>query len=212
MTSSVLQPTIALPASCGSHTQGAILMEKIKELAGEKVHTRSITIATRPLDGDRILVEGELVDTRLTEYFLLSGEKKEPGVLHRMTVRLLCEGARLKILNAEAVMPGIPREECGGLAESVKSVIGLSISAGFTAKLKSAMGGVKGCYHLLSLINAMAPAAVQGYWSNRARKPLTVRGISAKDAMKYLPLNSCYVWREDGPMVKQIVEEICRRK
>ena len=55
-------------------------MEKIKELAGEKVHTRSITIATRPLDGDRILVEGELVDTRLTEYFLLSGEKKEPPI------------------------------------------------------------------------------------------------------------------------------------
>ncbi len=187
-------------------------MQTLKELAGEKVHARSITIATRPLDGDRILVEGELVDTRLTEYYLLSGEKKRPGVLHHMIVRLLCEGARLKILDAEAEMPGIPREECGGLAESVKSVIGLSISAGFTAKLKSAMGGVKGCYHLLSLVNAMAPAAVQGYWSNRARKPLAARGISAKDAMKYLPLNSCHVWREDGPMVKQIVEEIGGRK
>lgn len=186
-------------------------MGKLHELAGEKAHTRSIMITTHPLEDDRILVEGELVDTRLREYYLLSGEKKEPGVLHHMIVRLLCEGVRLKIVDAEAEMPGIPTEACGELAANVRSIIGLSITSGFTVKLKSAMGGTKGCFHLFSLLNAMAPAAIQGYWSNRARKPLSVRGISAKDVMKYLPLNSCYVWREDGPMVKRILEEFGAR-
>jgi len=186
-------------------------MGTLKELIGDKVHSRTIMIATYPQEGDRVLVEGELVDDRLREYYLLSGEKHDPGVLHRMIVRLLCEGPRLTILDAEAEMPDIPREECGEMSDTIRSIIGLSISAGFTMKLKSAMGGVKGCFHLLSLLNAMAPAAVQGYWANRARKPLTARGIGAKDVVKYLPLNSCYVWREGGPLVKRIVEEMERR-
>jgi hypothetical protein len=54
----------------------------------------------------------------------------------------------------------------------------------------------------VSLLTAMAPAAVQGSWSAMTRKPLKSRD--------HLPMvlervkNSCWLWREDGPLLEEL--------
>jgi hypothetical protein len=183
-------------------------MGGLKERMGEKVHTRDISISTHVGDGDSIILEGTLIDRRLKEYFLFTGEKKSPGVLHHMIVRLHLEGPRLKILDVETEMPGIPRDECLEMRDCLKPIVGMTITAGFTAKVKAIVGGVNGCFHVQTLLLAMAPAAVQGYWSNRMRKRMDRNSIPKKDRAKFLPVNSCGVWREDGPLIAKVMKEL----
>ncbi len=186
-------------------------MSTLMQKSGSRIHSRDIAISTYEADADHIIVEGELMEKRLLDYYLLSGEKKPAGTLHNMIIRLLLQGPDLIIKEIEVEMPGIPREECGKLVNSLEPVVGLSISTGFTKKVKELAGGIKGCHHLLTLLVTMAPAAVQGYWAHRASKPVSAdAGTRAKHA-KYLPLNTCRVWREDGPLVRKIREEILAR-
>ncbi len=178
------------------------------DLARQKVHSRDIGISTFEAGDDRIIVEGHLVESRLKDYYLFTGEKKEAGVLHHMIVRLLIEGPKLIIREVEVEMPGVPREGCSELSGSLADIVGLSISSGFTGKVKSIAGGVKGCFHLMSLLLAMAPAAVQGYWSFKASRPMSPNPVPASEQIKLFPVNSCRVWREDGPLMRRIREKL----
>ncbi len=186
-------------------------MSSIMEKSGKRIHTRNIIMSTYEAGENRVIVEGELIEKRLHEYYLLSGEKRSPGILHNMIIRLLLEGPDLVIKEIEVEMPGIPREECSELVTSLRPVLGLSISSGFTRKAKELAGGTSGCHHLLTLLLSMAPAAVQGYWTHRASKPVSTDSEARARHAKYLPINSCRVWREDGPLVRKIREELLPR-
>jgi len=48
----------------------------------------------------------------------------------------------------------------------------------------------------------MAPVAVQGYWSNIARKPFN--GKFSRESMEKYLIDTCYTWRKDGPLTKQL--------
>jgi hypothetical protein len=118
-----------------------------------------------------------------------------------MVIRLKVKGPRMVIEQAEAAMPHHPREECLVVVPWISSLEGLTITQGFSMKVKKAVGGTKGCAHLTSLVTTMGPSAVQGYWAaygvESARRSLqeeTTRNV----------INTCYLWREDGPLVKAL--------
>jgi hypothetical protein len=187
---------------------GDYRMSSIMNRSGKKIHSRDIAMSTYEAGENMVIVEGELKEKRLRDYFLLSGEKKPSGILHNMIIRLLLEGPELIIRDIEVEMPGIPREECAELVDSLEPVKGLSITAGFTKRAKELAGGTRGCHHLLTLLLSMAPAAVQGYWSLRATRPVSADLEARRSHARYLPLNSCRVWREDGPLVRKIRKEL----
>ena len=81
----------------------------------------------------------------------------------------------------------------------------MRITPGFTAKVRQMIGGPKGCAHLSGLMMAMGPAALQGLWTHRAGNRLRDADISAM-ANQYL-VNTCWVWREDGPLVNQLLKK-----
>ncbi|MBA4394881.1 MAG: hypothetical protein C0407_15120, partial [Desulfobacca sp.] len=110
----------------------------------------------------------------------------------------------INILEAEAEMPTIPHEGCPTVADSVKKIIGLPIVAGFSDRVRQRMGGVEGCSHMMHLILAMGPAALHGYWAHQSRQPFpTPRSYDEIPGLPYL-VNSCRLWREDGPLIQQI--------
>lgn len=184
-------------------------MGDLKSLRKEKIHTRGIEIATYAVDDDTIVVEGSLVDNRLVDYYYLStGEKKKPGVIHHMIIRLLVGGPALTIREVEVEMPGIPREECRETENTLAPVAGMMIAGGFTAKVKSLVGGKKGCAHLVNLLLAMAPAAVQGFWVLKVRKPVSVDAFRNEEKLAQYLVNTCRVWREDGPLLEKLKKDI----
>lgn len=171
----------------------------------KKIHTRDIKIATYAYDDTHIVVEGDLNDNRIIPNFSHTGELYPPGNIHRMCIRLLIEIASIRIVRVEIEMPGIPHRECPETIQSFAELEGMRIAPGFTSKVRNMVGGPRGCAHLSGLLMAMASAALQGLWTYRA-KDRQHDADTNSIANKYL-VNTCRVWRQDGPMVARLLKE-----
>lgn len=165
--------------------------------ACQKIHTRNIAVAIFTCTADTIVVEGHLKDDRLIDSFRSGGDVIPPGVVHNMIIRMKVRGPKLIIEDIDVEMPTVPHDDCLETRRTLEPIKGLSIVAGFTVKARSLVGGAKGCAHLVALLMAMAPAAVQGAWTAATRQPNNSQALKTY-SMKRLK-NTCYVWRSDGP-------------
>jgi hypothetical protein len=167
----------------------------------QKIHTRTIDIATYKGSEDSIIVEGILKDDRLFESFLLTGEKRPPGTFHHMIIRIEVKGPQLVIEDIEVEMPKVPNKHCRETLKCLAPVKGMPIVSGFIKKVKAIAGGPKGCNHLLALLTAMAPAAVQGAFSLISLKPVDSSSRNQMGAGRLK--NTCWAWRENGPLMEK---------
>lgn len=170
------------------------------------VHTREISIQTSDLGDHSILVEGSLIDHRDQSE---RGGVEDTGLVHHMVIRLKVKGPGMLIQEAVAEMPHHPRKECPEVLPSIRNLEGLEVAPGYTMKVKRAIGGVKGCAHLTSLVIAMGESAVQGYWAayeaegrRSGLRELTIRKF----------INTCHLWKEDGPIIRGLRESLESQK
>ena len=180
-------------------------MTSIDNTNKQKIHMRGIDIATYEGDSDSIIVEGILHDERLADSHRPSGETLPPGTVHQMIIRMVVRGPKLVIEDIEVEMPTVPREECRETLDSLLPLKGLPIVSGFTNRVKDLVGGAKGCAHLVALVTAMAPAAVQGAWAVMTSKPRDPAEI-LPGAVKRIK-DTCRIWRSDGPLIKEIEKQ-----
>lgn len=167
----------------------------------QKIHTRKIDISTYEGSEDTIIVEGMLKDDRLFESYRPTGEKFPPGTIHHMVIRLELRGSRLVIENIEVEMPTVPHRLCYETRDCLAQMKGTPIVSGFTRKVKSLAGGPNGCNHLVTLLTAMAPAAVQGAYSAMARNPVEP-GSDVRGNLERFK-DTCWAWRENGPLIER---------
>jgi len=167
------------------------------------VHTRKISMRTFDVGDHTIEVEGDLIDYRYGHEPDVPTE--ESALVHHMVIRMKVKGPAMFIEQAEATMPHHPRQECPVVLPWIRKLEGVKIAPGFTMKVKRVVGGKNGCAHLTSLIIAMGETAMQGYWAAYVVDKGRERGREL-DIKKYI--NSCYLWREDGPIVKELGEPL----
>lgn len=182
-------------------------MQSIWKSRGEKLHTRNIEVTTYDYDGQRIIVEGFLKDDRFQESRVITGEKFPSGVIHHMAIRLLVNCSNFLIEDVDVELISVPREACRETIRCLASIKGLTITKGFTAKVKKLAGGNKGCTHLVELLLAMAPAAIQGYAAYQSKKPEVFDPNRAKMILQFL-VNTCRAWRDDGPLVEKFKKNL----
>jgi len=178
----------------------------IDTTACQKIHTRNIDVAIYTYEEDVIVVEGHLKDDRLIHSYRSGGNVKQPGVVHNMIIRMKVRGPGLIIEDIDVEMPTVPNDDCIETRRSLEPIKGMSIVSGFTVKVKELVGGAKGCAHLVALLMAMAPAAVQGAWTAATRKPNESQALKTY-SMERLK-NTCYVWRSDGPAFKKYKQSL----
>ena len=182
-------------------------MQSIWKQKKEKHHTRNIEITTYDYDEQRIIVEGFLKDDRFHESHSITGEKFPSGVIHHMAIRLLVNCSTLLIEDIDVDLISVPREACRETIGCLALIKGMTITKGFTAKVKKVAGGKKGCTHLVELILAMAPATIQGYVAHQSRKPVVPDPDRANMILNFL-VNTCHAWREDGPFVEMFKKKL----
>jgi hypothetical protein len=182
-------------------------MQSIWKSKGKKLHSRNIEITTYDYDEQRIIVEGFLQDDRFQETHLATGETFPSGVIHHLAIRLLVNCSNLMIEDVDLEMMSVPRKVCREAIDCLSAIKGLTITKGFTTKVKKLAGGNKGCTHLVELILAMAPAAFQGFGSHQSRKPSVLNPDQIKMISQYL-VNTCHAWREDGPLVEMFKKKL----
>jgi len=166
---------------------------------GKKYHTRTIEVSTYEYDARRLAVEGRLTDNRFQESHLATGEKRRPGILHRMIIRLLVDRKTLAIEDLHVEMPSVPRAECLEMSGSLEPLKGRRIAQGFTSLVKSLSGRGKGCCHLTALLTAMGSSVIQGYAAAREEgEPIAIADLIA------ILGDSCWTWRAEGPLINQL--------
>lgn len=185
-------------------------MQSIWKSKGEKLHTRKIEVTTYNYDGQRIMIEGFLKDNRFQESHVITGETFPSGVIHLMSIRLLVNCSSLLIEDIDVDLIAVPREVCKETINCLTPIKGLTITKGFTSKIRKIAGGNKGCTHLIELLEAMAPAAIQGFAAHQSQKPFASDSNHAKMVLQYL-FNTCHAWREDGPVVKMFKKQLNTR-
>ena len=177
-----------------------------------RIHQRVLDMSSYALDDEKIVVEGSLRDERFRPIYELSGQKREAGLSTTWSSAFSSEGLPLRILDAEAEMPHVPLPLCVTTRESVKKIIGLKIKSGFGEKVHKLIGGVDGCAHLTHLLTVMVQEALHGYWTHKMRKPEPPPGsLEEIDGLSYL-LNSCSLWKKDGPIMQEIKDFLEGRK
>ena len=175
-----------------------INLDKTKQ---QKIHNRKIDTIIYKGASDTIIVEGSLQDQRFCDSYMLSGEVRPPYTVHHMIIRMELQLPELTILEVEVEMPTIPHEACLETQACLAPLKGMRIAAGFTSKIRRLVDRKEACTHVQTLLTAMAPAAFQGAWSARIRKPLEPEiYVSMMGKLK----NTCWAWREDGPLVEKL--------
>jgi len=177
-------------------------MKLLDECDARKIQSRDIDIASYECGDDHIVVCGELHDRRLVPTVTLEGKPRSASSVHHMRICIKVSAQSLAIEEIEAELPEIPHVECAEMHATLAGIRGLTLSPGFSAEVKRQLGGRSGCIHLTTLLLAMAPAALQGFWVHNDRKPER-RRVSRELMERYL-IDTCRVWRREGPLVKQI--------
>ena len=172
-------------------------MDLFSQETESKIHRRNIEISTFLQGPEDIIIEGKLIEDRLCAYYHLSGDRCEPHTVHHMEIRLRLECATLTITEIQGRMPGIPHPECDQTLDTLAGVRGLRLAPGFTSRIRKMMGGNRGCLHMTTLLLAMAPAAMQGFWTKQAQTP-RIDDLSPEMMQDYL-IDTCWVWRKEGP-------------
>lgn len=182
-------------------------MQSTWQTKGKKIHSRNIDVSTYHYDSERIIVEGFLKDDRFHASYSVTGEKFPEGVIHHMSIRLLVNCSNLLIEDIDVDMIAIPREYCRETADCLARIKGLTVTKGFTLKIKKIAGGNQGCTHLVELLQTMAPAVIQGFAAHQSRQPAPFDSARADMTLHFLK-NTCRVWREDGPLVAAFKKKI----
>jgi hypothetical protein len=76
---------------------------------------------------------------------VITGEKFPSGVIHHMAIRLLINCSNLLIEDVDVDLISVPREVCRETIDCLALIKGLTITKGFTLKVKKLAGGNKGC-------------------------------------------------------------------
>ncbi len=175
------------------------------------VHSRKIEIKSYPTETGQVVVEGWLRDERHVEIYRHWDQRpREVGPVHGMCVRFLLGGYPITIEDIEVEMPVVPNERCNEISESVKKIIGTTITSGYSEHIRDLFGGVEGCTHLTHLMIVMGPAALHGFWTVYAQHARPVpKSLEEVEGMEYL-VNSCHLWAPDGEHIRKLKESIER--
>lgn len=145
-------------------------------------------------------VRGTLTDTKPLGLGLADGE---PLTIHQMTIDLYVTIPGFEIVAVESSMSVHPYDLCTRVLPDYQQLVGLSISRGYSRKVRELFGGPNGCSHLGALLQALGPVAVQASWSmiNLHSDPRDRAGQAdpeERDRRLRMNTNTCHVWAEDG--------------
>ena len=172
----------------------------------EVLHDREYRVRAYQVADDRLLLQGAVRDQKPPGLYV--PDDPEPLTMHHMQLSFEVAFPSLEIVAAGVDFEAHPHETCPSIAEHYANLVGLSVARGFTHRVRELFGGPRGCTHTTALLQAMAPVAVQCFWSMQAAtarrsgepNPLTTqeRGVGDDDSTKFV-INSCHVWDENGP-------------
>ncbi|MCW8835202.1 MAG: DUF2889 domain-containing protein [Rhodospirillales bacterium] len=172
-------------------------------------HTRNIEFKGYEREDGLWDIEGRITDTKTYSF-----DNQDRGTIHAgepihdMWVRVTVDD-ELVVRSVETAMEAGPYNLCSDIAPAFRALEGLKIGPGWFRKVKEAVGGVKGCTHVVEMLGPLATATLQTLYPALSRKlektPPEKRG-------KPFQLDGCHALASDSLIVKDRWPEHYRGK
>lgn len=157
---------------------------RVSEKEERELHHRTITFDVARGDDGRASARGELVDVRRIGMGRHLGKEHPPGVVHHMGLEVEIDaGGTVETANAwmkTAPFEPSPRtagEACRHILPNYQRLVGARLDDAYAARVLADVGGVHGCFHILSLAQCL-PFAVLASRGTRARRELDLRAVA----------------------------------
>ncbi len=176
--------------------------------ADELIHERAYIVRSYRKGADAMVLRGAVRDQKPPGLYV--ADDPDPLTVHHMVLDLTIAVPTLEITSAAAQLRTHPHAACPSIEDRYGQLVGLSITRGFTHKVRELFGGPRGCTHTTALLQAMAPVAVQSLWSFRMAQARAAGGSShfgdqqRAEAAIAMNLNTCHIWAEDGDQVASL--------
>lgn len=183
----------------------------------EVLHDREYRVRAFRKDPN-LLIRGAVRDQKPPRLYI--EDDNNALTIHHMQIELDVAFPSLEIVGAAVHFEVHPNDVCPVITTHYEQLIGLCIARGFTHRVRELFGGPRGCTHTTALLQAMAPVAVQCFWSMSAsdakRRSAAARSADnidfvprvmtreEREAQWRMNLNTCHVWADDGEWVDHI--------
>ncbi len=164
----------------------------------EHLHTRKIEFQGYHRADGLWDIEGRLTDVKTYDFpneFRGTIKAEEP--LHDMWLRVTID-EDFVIRDIEAVTDGAPFSTCAAIAPNFKKMIGVKMRSGWRREVRTRLGGVEGCTHLVEVLGACATVAYQTLFPALAKKN-KAHGSHRKPRI----IDSCHAFAGDGEVVRK---------
>lgn len=177
----------------------------------EVLHDREYRVRAFRKRDDLVLIRGAIRDQKPPGLYI--DIDPDPVTVHHMQLDIEVAYPSMEIVAANVVFETHPNAECPQIIDHYDGLVGLSVTRGFTHKVRELFGGPRACTHTTALLQAMAPVAIQCVWSMQAAikrrnaengVEYTEPVVSMADAWK-MNLNTCHVWAEDSSVVASLL-------
>lgn len=168
------------------------------------LHNRSYDVQAFRIDAQTMRLRGRVTDTKPAGLYVQ--DDTEPLAVHDMVVDMEIGFPLLEILAIDVVLDTHPNLSCPSIEPAFHQLVGTSIARGFSRQLTELFGGPKGCTHVVALLRAMAPVAVQSIYSMAAADPNDPSAPwdrekrtedERRQALEFTR-DSCHVWETGG--------------
>ncbi len=137
------------------------------DVQGQPIHTRALAVGLAQRADGKLDVHGYVLDLRKRGFVPLAGDLQGSGIIHHMTLKGIVDPSALVLetiaaqqlsvaLEPSAVTGG---EQCRDPIAAVEALAGASLDAGFSRRVSQALGGPRGCSHILTLAHLLGSSA-----------------------------------------------------
>jgi len=165
----------------------------------DELHLRRIELRGFRRGDGLFDVEARMIDTKTHDLPLADGRIVRSGdPVHDMSIRLVVD-EDLNVLDIVASTDASPFGICPEATDTLQSLIGLRIAAGWSAAVRQRLAGRNGCTHLTELLSPLATVAFQTLSHVRKGKstPVDANGKPRK-------IDSCYAYASDREVVHRL--------
>ena len=161
----------------------------------QPAHTRTLTVRLTPGAERRLTADARLIDVRKRGVVRVGSRLNGPGVIHDLRIELVLSPGAERIVDARLSMASVPfaasaraeGEGCRDNERRASALIGLPLGNGFLSGLQRVMGGVRGCFHVFTLMRMVATttarACRQGLRHDVFSRALTVDASWSADGL-----------------------------
>jgi len=180
------------------------------DVRGHPLHTRALSITLVQRADGRLDVQGTLLDLRKRGFVPVGGDLQPSGIVHHMLLDAVVDPAAAVLDTIRAAQPTVAfeatattgGESCRDPIAAVEALAGVPLESGFAGRVSAALGGARGCNHILTLAHLLGSTALRALERERAlpgpprrppgqrvfRRDLVVDGHEAPEAALVLGL------------------------